>query len=204
MLISDLDAVVREFLLTDEAGTKHYQPITGDPADLAGVELLPGLLYRYQQTDPRPVTLQVFSGIGELGAQLWEQEVRVLLRVASLQHPALPEVLDGGHIDAGRIAERLGGRYDSVAYVRTLADMSLDADDIDGMTEVMHGDLVQALRQMWLLADGLATLHDTRIAHRNLWPGALQAYQEEETVGAAAQPVRDERAAVQYPPPALS
>jgi serine/threonine protein kinase len=179
--MSDIDAVVRAFLMTDEAGTKTYQPAGGEGADLDGVEVLPGLLCHYRQTDPqsRSVTLQVFVGVGEIGAQLWDQEVRVLLRVASLQHPALPEVLDGGHVEAEKISARLGGgRQDSIAYVRTLADYPVDAEDIDKVAETMHSDLVQALRQLWLLADGLAILHDARIAHRNLWPGTLQAYLE--------------------------
>ena len=113
MLMSDVDAVVRAFLLTDEADSTSYQPIGGEGAELDGVEVLPGLLYRYLQTDPNnlAVALQVFAGVGEIGAQLWEQEVRVLLRVASLQHPALPEVLNGGHIDADRIAARLDGGH---------------------------------------------------------------------------------------------
>jgi hypothetical protein len=184
MLMSDVDAVVRAFLMTDEAGTTSYHPIGGEGADLDGVEVLPTLLFRYLQTDPDnlAVTLQVFAAVGELGAQLWEQEVRVLLRVGSLQHPALPEVLNGGHIAADRISARLGSghRHGSVAYVRTLADSLLAADDIDAVTDVMHADLVQALRQFWLLADGLSILHDARIAHRNLWPGVLQAYKDGE------------------------
>jgi hypothetical protein len=180
MLISDIDAVVSVFLLTDEAGTKKYQPVGGVGADLGGVEVLPGLLYRYPQTDPRSVTLQVFVGVGEIGAQLWDQEVRVLLRVASLQHPALPEVLDGGHIEAEKLSAQLGGRRDSIAYVRTLADSAVGADDIDDVAGIMHADLVHALRQLWLLTDGLAILHDARIAHRNLWPGTLQAYREDD------------------------
>jgi hypothetical protein len=132
--------------MTDEAGTTSYQPIGGEGADLDGVEVLPALLYRYLQTDPDnlAVTLQVFAGVG---AQLWEQEVRVLLRVASLQHPALPEMLNGGHIAADRISARLDGghRHGSVAYVRTLADSLLGADDIDAVTDVMLADLVLAM-----------------------------------------------------------
>src|ERR1035441_10584142 len=180
MLISDIDAVVNAFLMTDEAGTRSYQPASGTTADLGGAEILPGLLYYYPQTDPRPVTVQVFVGVGEIGAQLWNQEVRVLLRVASLQHPALPEVLDGGHIEAYKVSALLGGRRNSIAYVRTLAETPLSPDDAHGVAEAMHADLVQALRQLWLLADGLAILHDARIAHRNLWPGALQAYREDD------------------------
>src|ERR1035441_3938467 len=44
MLISDIDAVVNAFLMTDEAGTRNYQPASGTTADPGGAEILPGLL----------------------------------------------------------------------------------------------------------------------------------------------------------------
>jgi hypothetical protein len=174
MQLSEIDSVVREFLLADDEGTTPYEPIAG------GVEVLPGLLYRYRQADPRPVNLQVFAGLGELVAQLWDQEVKVLLRVASLQHPALPEVINGGHLSADKVATVLGHQASgNVAYIRTLADFSIDAADISDITAAMQADPVHAVRQFWLLADAVSILHDARIAHRNLWPGTLQAYQEE-------------------------
>jgi hypothetical protein len=182
MVISEIDSVVREYLLRDSAETAAYEPASGDISDLRGVEVLKGLLYQYRQTDTdqRAVNLQVFAGGGDLVAQLWDQEVKVLLRVASMQHPALPEILNGGHLDADKVNALLGksgaGR---IAYIRTLADTAIDAEDIDAITEAMHDDPVHALRQFWLLADALAILHDARIAHRNLWPGTLQAYEEE-------------------------
>ena len=178
MLINDVDAVVRAFLLTDEAGITTYQPIGGEGADLDGAEVLPGLMYRYRQSGPEAVTLQVFTGVGGIGGQLWDQEVKVLLRVASLRHPALPEILDGGHVGAAKVSTLLGSQHDGVAYVRTRADTVLNAEDIDNVAAALRADLVHAIRQLWLLADGLSILHDARMAHRNLWPGTLQAYQD--------------------------
>ena len=181
MQLSEIDSIVREFLLSDDAGTAKYAPDGGGDSEYGGVEVLPGLLYRYRQNDPesRPVGLQVFAGLGELVAQLWDQEVKVLLRVASMRHPALPEVINGGHVPPDKIAAVLGYRVSgNVAYVRTRADHAIEAADIAQMTAAMHSDRVHALRQFWLLADALGILHDARIAHRNLWPGTLQAYQE--------------------------
>ena len=180
MLVSDVDAVVSALLMTDAAGVKQYLSADESDSEIHGTEILPDLLYRYHQLDEgrRGVTLQIYAGVGEVGAQLWDQEVKVLLRVANLQHPALPEVLDGGHLEASKIAARLPGRWDSLAYVRTLSRTELDADDADELARVMHGDRVWALRQFWLLADALAILHDARISHRNLWPGTLQVYED--------------------------
>jgi hypothetical protein len=179
MLIDEVDAVVRAFLLTDEAGTTTYTPESDDLDDLGGVEVVPGFLYRYPQADPAPVMLQVFLGVGEIGARLWEQEVKVLMRVASIQHPALPEMLNGGDIEAKAIAEKLGGSLQNIAYVRTRSDLLVGPEDIDAVAQGMHDDPVHALRQLWLLADALSILHDARISHRNLWPGTLQAFHQE-------------------------
>src|SRR5262249_25466794 len=58
-----------------------------------------GFLYRFLALDPReePLELQVFSGMGHFAGWMWEQEVRVLLRLSARAHPALPRVLAGGH-----------------------------------------------------------------------------------------------------------
>ena len=179
MLIDDVDEVVRTFLMTDTAGTVTYTPESEDLTDLGGVEVLPGFLYRYPQADPAPVMLQVFLGVGELGARLWEQEVKVLMRVSSIKHPALPEMLNGGDVEGTAISALLGRTWPNIAYVRTRSDVLLGPDDVEPVARSMCDDPVHALRQMWLLADALSILHDARISHRNLWPGTLQAFHEE-------------------------
>ncbi|MDT3446730.1 AAA domain-containing protein [Pseudofrankia sp. BMG5.37] len=176
MSIRDVDAIVSTFLMTDDAGVRRYSPLAGG-TDLDGTEILPGLLYRYRQLDAgsRAVSLQIFLDVGEIGGRLWDQEVKVLLRVANLSHPALPEVLDGGHLDADKIATEVGVRH-SAAYIRTLSEEDIEASEIGDLTAAMQNDPVRALGQLWRLADALAILHDARIAHRNLWPGTLQFY----------------------------
>lgn len=73
-----------------------------------GVELLAGRLFRFTLIEkgpsPRSVSLQLFLGLQGIAAELWEQEVRVLLRVSTLGHPALPQVLDGGHDELNNCA----------------------------------------------------------------------------------------------------
>ncbi|TCJ33728.1 AAA domain-containing protein [Parafrankia sp. BMG5.11] len=181
MSIRDVDAIVTAFLMTDEAGVRPYRPLAGGTR-LDGSEVLPGLLYRYRLLDSRSrtVSLQVFLGVGEIGGRLWDQEVKVLLRVANLSHPALPEILDGGHLDADSVAAELDGRRYSVAYVRTLSEEGIEAGEIRDLTALMRDDPVLALGHFWRLADALAILHDARIAHRNLWPGTLQYYSDDE------------------------
>ena len=76
MRMSDVDAIVTEFLLTDDAGTGRFDPPGGPGTPLHGIEVLPGLLYHYPQIDVgrdrSAVTLQIFLGIGEFGTQLWD------------------------------------------------------------------------------------------------------------------------------------
>jgi hypothetical protein len=71
-----------------------------------GSVIAPGVLYRYRVLNEadRPLALQLFAGLGRLGGPLWEQEVRVLLRVSAATHPALPRVVDGGYDEAADVA----------------------------------------------------------------------------------------------------
>src|SRR4051794_865379 len=64
-----------------------------------GSVLAPGVLFRYRVLNDadQPLILQLFLGLGKLGGPLWEQEVRVLLRVSAMAHPALPRIVDGGY-----------------------------------------------------------------------------------------------------------
>jgi len=87
-----------------------------------GSVIAPGVLYRYRVLNEadRPLALQLFAGLGRLGGPLWEQEVRVLLRVSAATHPALPRVVDGGYDEAADVA-------DADAEVR---DEGVDGDEV--------------------------------------------------------------------------
>lgn len=168
------DALVRRYL-TDEGDAEGSQPASSDINNLEGVEVVEGLIYQYTQIKrDTAVQLQVYLGLGQLGGSLWEQAVRVLMRVGGMEHRALPTVVDGGYEEADDFLSA-AGMNDGFGYIRTLASgTGADNDaDIANMVAHYHADKTQALRQFWLLADALAILHDSRIAHRNLWPGVL-------------------------------
>jgi hypothetical protein len=181
----DADLIAR--LLTEHPleGDSRFQPISGSAADLGGVEVVPGAIYRYPQYDASSraepeVTLTVYLGLGGLGGRLWEQEARVLHRIGAMAHPALPRFLDGGQLEAGL---ELDGRRTTTGagYIRTLrvGESAAGPNGGGGFSKRMHTDRPAALRHLWLLADGLAVLRDARIAHQNLWPGSLEVGADE-------------------------
>ena len=135
-------------------------------------ELYENTLYRYDLVDEnsRRITLQIYCGISEIGGHLWGQEKRVLLRASSLQHPALPMIIDGGYEDA-EATRRAGCDVGGFAFVATKgSNYSLATPS---MMEELRRYPVTAVRQLYLLADGLAQLHSMGIVHRNLWPGTV-------------------------------
>jgi len=132
-----------------------------------GAVLLPDLLYRYRVIDTSdvPATLQVFTGIGQMGGQLWEQEVRVLLRISAVGHPALPRIIDGSYDEESDIA----------FVVTEAAEHTLAAPEALPFLRSRPADCV---RHLGLLADALAVLHGQGLMHRNLWPGSVDVVEE--------------------------
>jgi len=132
-----------------------------------GAVLLPDLLYRYRVIDTSdvPATLQVFTGIGRMGGQLWEQEVRVLLRISAVGHPALPRIIDGSYDEESDIA----------FVVTEAAEHTLAAPEALPFLRSRPADCV---RHLGLLADALAVLHGQGLMHRNLWPGSVDVVEE--------------------------
>lgn len=129
-----------------------------------GVEVIDDTLFRFRVLNraQRDLALQVFMGLGAVGGQLWEQEARVLLRISAVQHPSLPEIVDGA--------------YDEVrdlAFVVTQA--TADTLDSPGAVSYLRERRSESVRQLALLADALALLHGQGLMHRNLWPGAVDA-----------------------------
>lgn len=170
------DAVVGRYLVDGPKDIGGFRPVSDDVDKLEGTEVIEGLIYRYLQvSDETAVQLQVYLGLGELGGQLWEREVKVLMRVGGLDHPSLPTVIDGGYQEEDSFLTA-AGVGEGFGYVRTKADAPAIDQDVSLTDHVAyyHENKLDALQQFWLLADGLATLHGLRIAHRNLWPGSLQ------------------------------
>jgi hypothetical protein len=127
-----------------------------------GDVVVPGLLHRFLALDARdePLELQVFSGVGDFAGWMWEEEVRILLRLSARAHPALPRVLAGGH-DADAQISWVGT---DIAGTR-LSEARLRED--------LRADPGDCVRQLNTLADGLALLHGQGIMHRNIQPSSI-------------------------------
>jgi hypothetical protein len=119
-------------------------------------------MYRYSVLNDadQPLALQVFTGLGQLGGPLWEQEVRVLLRVSAAAHPALPRIVDGGFDDGMDVA---------FAVTERARYTGSDA----GVLDVLQARRADCVRHLGLLADALAVMHGQGLLHRNLWPGTV-------------------------------
>ena len=122
-----------------------------------GTVLLPSLLHQYKVVDgsDASATLQIFSGLGEVGGQLWEQEVRVLLRISAVGHPALPRIIAGSYDE----------EHDLAFVVTEASDHTLDTPEA---LPYLHSRRAECVRYLGLLADALAVLHGQGLMHRNL------------------------------------
>jgi AAA domain len=177
--IHEADHVVHVLHADERHGGARYAPVE-DGDDLCGQEEIPGLLYSYQERDEaeggRRLRLSVYLGVGAVGGALWEQEMRVLERISGLEHPALPTLEGGGHLSPPPGANQTTG----AAYIRVgLGTNSGDGISIAAALRAMTDGTGEALKYLWHLADALAVLHDSRIVHRNLWPGTLVTHQDE-------------------------
>ncbi|MFF8413741.1 AAA domain-containing protein [Streptomyces omiyaensis] len=148
-----------------------YAPEGKEPYQLDGdvEEVIKGTLIRFVLTHPDPDLqhdreVSLFLRVDGVVGELWEFEVRNLLRLRMLGHPALPVVEDG--------------RFDpshQVAFIMTrkvgtpLAEQGWS--DVRGWA-TEHP--VAAFEQFGLLVDALSQLHGTRIVHRNLTLAALR------------------------------
>jgi serine/threonine protein kinase len=105
--------------------------------------------------------LTVFHPISGLSAELWEHEMRALLSLSAVNHPSLPEIVDGGTDEEWQLA-----------FCRTRS-IGLDRDQLTAI-EALRADPLEALRQFDVLLDALRRIHDNRILHRNVCPDALR------------------------------
>lgn len=175
-MADEIDRIVQHFCC--DPNTAHYGPYrpVGAPGHLLrGTTLLPGRLRSYRLIEAegrrRAVNLQVYLGISGLAGELWEKEVRVLIRAGCLGLPALPEVLGGGFQDHGAVSAA-GVAADGAAFIATVgSETTLDGDEA---LAYMRSDRIHALRQFSALAESLAALHGLGLCHRNLWPGTVE------------------------------
>ncbi|MBL9106380.1 MAG: AAA-like domain-containing protein [Myxococcales bacterium] len=124
--------------------------------------VVPGIVYRFVlvDSDRQRVSLQLYHGLASIGGALWTREVRVLTRVSWRQHPALPTILGGAYVD----------EHDLAFVLTTAAPYRLS----EVPNTLIARDRGEALRQLALLAQGLAVLHEQGITHRNLHPGTVE------------------------------
>lgn len=156
----------------DTAEFGPYGVIEGEP--LSAEELLPGRLYllRMVNRDEMTVDVQVFLGIADLGGLMWEQDVRALLRMGGSGHPALPEVLDGGYRSSAETT-KADPEAPGMAFVVTRGSSRRTGPHT---IDYFRTRPREAFRQFRSLAEGLATLHQIGIAHRNISPVAIDEY----------------------------
>ncbi|WP_330259904.1 AAA domain-containing protein [Streptomyces murinus] len=179
--LAELDV---EFQIKDlfTGGRAVYAPEGGGwELDGAVEHVIDGWLTRFVLRAPHgeepPREVSLFHGVDDLAGELWDHEVRNLLRLRMLGHPALPEIVDGRFDKTNRVAfimtRKVGG--------------PLAEQDWGDVREWVGRYPVVAFEQFSLLVDALSQLHGTRIVHRNLTLGAIRL---------AMEPSRPERAAL--------
>ncbi|MDT7800488.1 MAG: hypothetical protein QOI78_3921, partial [Actinomycetota bacterium] len=181
MSVADMNRLVTKLFCDSTSRYGGFRVPGGGEAQ--GVELLDDTLYRYNLEDAAsltPMTVQFYTDVTGLGEGLWKQELRVLRRVAALRHPALPEVVRGGHIDEA-MTEDFG--IHGCAFVVTRSGTSQLYDDSDteygmraglvGVVEYLQKHRQIAVAHFMALADALSLLHDLGVVHRNIWPGTI-------------------------------
>lgn len=181
MSLTAADVVVQAIHSNPRHGGLRFGPAHPEYG-LGGTEDIPHLLYSYlerDQLEARQVQLSVYLGVGPVAGALWEQDMRVLERISGLEHPALPTIVGGGHIE---VSPADGDPAQSgAAYIRVA--MGVDVNDGRGIAEFLAEQpdgLDLGLQYFWQLTDALAALHDSGVVHRNLWPGTLVTYRADE------------------------
>jgi hypothetical protein len=170
-------AVVRRFCMDERrARFGPFQRADGSREAPQASPLIEGRLYRVRLVDAEryPVEVQVYIGLEELGGLLWEQEMRVLLRIGTSDQNGMPKILGGGYLDEDDVRRAApGSGLGGVGLVATRGS-AYDLADPDALVYMREHPLV-SLRQFTILAEALSMMHDLGISHRNLWPGTVNA-----------------------------
>lgn len=109
--------------------------------------------------------LSLFCDIRGFAGELWEHEMRTLLRLQTLNHPALPKIISGSFL-----------LEEEVAF--TLTRIGGQAMQADGGAAWARKNPLQAFEQFSILLDALNHLHGARMMHRNLTTGALRVMED--------------------------
>jgi hypothetical protein len=144
----------------------RYGPfiIAGEPEIVA-----PDLIIRVPVHRPgdesESFELSIFDHVAGLAGELWEHEVRSLLGLEALDHPALPKITSGNWDEEEKIA----------FSVTDIGGTPVDADEA---IEWARENKIEAFEQFSMLLDALSELHAAHIIHRNLtaeWNGLIPA-----------------------------
>ncbi|WP_369251039.1 AAA domain-containing protein [Streptomyces sp. R41] len=170
---TDVDALVRFFCC--EPQSSRFGPYAMSRYPVAPhhvAEMLPGSAWRYRVVDQAglPVDLHVYVGLGRGSGTLWDLEMRRLLQLGR-GSPGLPEVLEGGFVDA-EDTRRVRPGIDGLAVVASRAADRTLADQ-DALSRVTR-NRSSAVRAFIQLAEAMAELHAQGMVHGSLWPGAVQ------------------------------
>lgn len=158
---------VLEKLFTGERAV--YAPEGKDPYTLVGdvEQVIKGKLIRFVLSHPgllRDREVSLFLQVDSVVGELWEHEVRNLLRLRMLGHPALP-VIEDGRFDPSH----------QVAFIMTRqVGRPLPEEGWPDVREWATTFPIVAFEQFSLLVDALSQLHGTRIVHRNLTLAAIR------------------------------
>ncbi|MFI9804229.1 AAA domain-containing protein [Streptomyces sp. NPDC052301] len=114
--------------------------------------------------DPERFEVCVFRKVTSIVGELWEHEVRSLLRLQALGHPALPEFVDG------RYDEGLGAAFTLTRQEGSRVSEEWHEGDFPGW---VAGNRDVVFDEYTLLVDALSQLHGARIMHRNVTLAAI-------------------------------
>jgi hypothetical protein len=151
--------LIEELFCDPNAEFPGYELVDGP------VVLVPGVLARAEilltQDTSERYELNLFDGVHGFSGELWERSARALVRTRPLAHPGLPEV---------EAATFLAAR--DLAF--TLTKAQGQPVDPGFVAAWARHDPTAAFEKFSLLMDALKELHDLRILHRGLLPGAIR------------------------------
>ncbi len=160
-----LAMVRRLFCAGDASRYGPFELLNGGSEHLTA--RIPGALYtiKVRHLDHGACWLSLFTQVDDnLAGRLWDQEVRVLLRIKAIEHPALPTVLQGGYDAEERLAWMVLAGGDRKAS---------DPLNAEGVLDELRAAPAAAVGHMLELAEGLGVLHGHGVVHRNIWPGVV-------------------------------
>lgn len=154
---------VLDSLFTGEGAPFGPYVRRGTPVVLAGGRMVRATLNR-PGDDAERFEVCVFRQVTSIVGELWEHEVRSLLRLQALGHPALPEFVDG------RYDEGVGAAFTLTRQEGSRVSEEWHEGDFPGWVAANRGAVFD---QYTLLVDALSQLHGARITHRNVTPAAI-------------------------------